>query len=129
MERGRRGKGVVRAGEIPPVIPSAAQRMAGRRAGVANLRGPRLLNPKLSPADLKTALASEAQALGFDCIGVAAPDAIGNAGEYFRKFLDAGAHGDMDSLAANPERRMDPRVMWPGVRSVIMLGVNYGPEQ
>ena len=44
MERGRGGKGVVRAGEIPPVVPSAAERMAGGRAGVADLRGPRLLN-------------------------------------------------------------------------------------
>ena len=39
------------------------------------------------------------------------------------------AHGDMDWLAANPERRMDPRVLWPGVRSIIMLGVNYGPDE
>ena len=31
-------------------------------------------------------------------------------------FLDAGAHGDMDWLAARPERRADPRVLWPGVR-------------
>ncbi len=30
---------------------------------------------------------------------------------------------------ANPERRTDPRVLWPGVRSVIMLGVNYGPDE
>ena len=35
----------------------------------------------------------------------------------------------MDWLAASPERRMDPRVLWPGVRSVIMLGVNYGPDE
>ena len=34
----------------------------------------------------------------------------------------------MDWLAVNAERRGDPRVMWPDVRSVIMLGVNYGPE-
>jgi epoxyqueuosine reductase len=34
----------------------------------------------------------------------------------------------MDWLAANPERRADPRVLWPGVRSIIMLGVNYGPD-
>jgi len=102
--------------------------MAGRRAGVADLRGPRLLNTKLSPADLKHALVREARALGFDCIGVTAPDAIGEAGKYFREFLDAGGHGDMDWLAAQPERRMDPRALWPGVRSIIMLGVNYGPD-
>ncbi len=35
----------------------------------------------------------------------------------------------MDWLAAHPERRTDPRVLWPGVRSIIMLGVNYGPDE
>src|ERR1700722_5461533 len=79
--------------------------------------------------NLKEGLTSEARALGFDCVGVTDPDAIGRAGPYFRAFLDAGAHGDMDWLAAHPERRTDPRVLWPDVRSVIMLGVNYGPDQ
>jgi len=35
----------------------------------------------------------------------------------------------MDWLAQNPERRADPRGLWPEVRSVIMLGVNYGPDE
>ncbi|QWG13287.1 tRNA epoxyqueuosine(34) reductase QueG [Bradyrhizobium sediminis] len=105
--------------------------MAGRRAGVTNLCGPRLLNTrqKLSPSDLSIALADEARALGFDCAGIAGPDAIAQAAKHFRDFLDAGAHGDMDWLAAHPERRADPRGLWAEVRSVIMLGVNYGPEQ
>jgi epoxyqueuosine reductase len=105
--------------------------MAGRRAGVEDLCGPRLLNTtvKLLPAELRQKLADEARALGFDGIGVTGPDAIAKAGRYFREFLEAGAHGDMDWLAANPERRTDPRVLWPGVRSVIMLGVNYGPDE
>jgi epoxyqueuosine reductase len=105
--------------------------VAGGRAGVADLRGPRLLKrtAKLSPADLKRALAGEARALGFDCIGVTEPGAIAQAAKHFREFLDAGANGDMHWLAAHPERRADPRVLWPAVRSVIMLGVNYGPEE
>jgi epoxyqueuosine reductase len=102
--------------------------MAGRRAGVAHLRGPRLLNASES-ADLKAALKNEARALGFDCAGVTASDAITDAAKHFLDFLDAGAHGDMDWLAAHPERRADPRVLWPDVRSVIMLGVNYGPDE
>ena len=55
--------------------------MAGGRAGVAHLRGPRLLNKaiKLSGADLKAALMREAETLGFDCIGVTDPEGIGNA--------------------------------------------------
>ena len=99
--------------------------MAGRRAGVADLRGPRLLNG----ADLKAALASEARAVGFDCVGVTDPNAIADIAKHFRDFLDAGAHGDMGWLASHPERRADPRVLWAGVRSVIMLGVNYGPDE
>nr|WP_249158702.1 tRNA epoxyqueuosine(34) reductase QueG [Bradyrhizobium jicamae] len=70
----------------------------------------------------------EAQALGFGVIGVTDPDATTQAGRYFLEFLAGGGHGDMDWLAANPERRADPRVLWPGVRSIIMLGVNYGPD-
>jgi epoxyqueuosine reductase len=79
-------------------------------------------------AALKESLAQEARTLGFDCIGVTAPDAIAEAAKHFRDFLSAGAHGDMDWLARNPERRADPRALWPDVRSVIMLGVNYGPD-
>nr|WP_249128037.1 tRNA epoxyqueuosine(34) reductase QueG [Bradyrhizobium lablabi] len=77
---------------------------------------------------MKSALARESQALGFDCIGVTGPDATGEAAKHFQRFLDTGGHGDMDWLAVNPERRMDPRVLWPGVRSIVMLGVNYGPS-
>jgi epoxyqueuosine reductase len=103
--------------------------MAGGGAGVADLRGSRLLNAKPSGAELKAALAREAKTLGFDCIGVTDPDAIAQAANHFREFLEAGAHGDMDWLAASPERRMDPRALWPGVRSIILLGVNYGPDE
>jgi len=46
-----------------------------------------------------------------------------------QEFLAAGAHGDMDWLAKNAERRGDPRVRWPDARSVIMLGLSYGPQR
>jgi epoxyqueuosine reductase len=31
-------------------------------------------------------------------------------------------------MARNAERRGDPRAMWPQARSIVMLGVNYGPD-
>ncbi|MBV9558900.1 MAG: tRNA epoxyqueuosine(34) reductase QueG [Bradyrhizobium sp.] len=99
--------------------------MAGGGAGVADLCGPRLL---IAPGELKRALAEQARALGFDAIGIAAPEAIMEAGRHFHEFIAAGAHGDMDWLAREPARRTDPRGLWPEVRSVIMLGVNYGPD-
>jgi epoxyqueuosine reductase len=57
------------------------------------------------------------------------PDAIGGAGKHFERFIAEGRHGDMGWLAAAPERRTDPRVLWPEVRSVVMVGMNYGPER
>ena len=105
--------------------------MAGGRAGVADLRGPGLLNAplKLSADDLKAALVDEARALGFDSVGLPTPVRLQMPAGISKAFLDDGAHGDMDWLADQPERRADPRVLWPGVRSVIMLGVNYGPDE
>jgi epoxyqueuosine reductase len=105
--------------------------MAGWRAGVAHLRGPGLLKSPInfSATELKAALAREARALGFDSFGITGPDAIRGAGQWFHAFLELGAHGDMDWLAVRPERRADPRLLWPDVRSIIMLGVNYGPDE
>ncbi|WP_027543726.1 tRNA epoxyqueuosine(34) reductase QueG [Bradyrhizobium sp. WSM2254] len=101
--------------------------MAGRRAGVADLCGPGFLS-SAELSELKTKLTTEAKALGFDCIGVTEPGSIETAGKHFLEFIASGGHGDMDWLAAQPERRVDPRGLWQDVRSVIMLGVNYGPD-
>jgi epoxyqueuosine reductase len=35
----------------------------------------------------------------------------------------------MHWMEANAARRGDPRALWPRVRSVIMLGLNYGPDR
>jgi epoxyqueuosine reductase len=78
---------------------------------------------------IRSALAEEARALGFDSVGITGPDAIAQAAGHFRDFIAAGSHGDMDWLADRPERRADPRGLWADVRSVIMLGVNYGPDR
>ena len=44
------------------------------------------------------------------------------------RFLADGAHGDMAWMATTAERRASPLALWPEVRSVIMLGMNYGPD-
>jgi epoxyqueuosine reductase len=58
---------------------------------------------------------------------VTKPDAIPHAPQRLRQFLATGAHGDMAWLASNADRRGDPRALWADVRSIVMLGVNYGP--
>ncbi len=78
---------------------------------------------------MKAALTAEARAIGFSTVGIADPESIAGARERLQAFLDAGAHGDMDWLANEPARRASPKVLWSEVRSVIMLGMNYGPDE
>ena len=67
-------------------------------------------------------------ALGFDVCRVTTPDAIPLAPERLDAFLAAHYHGTMDWMAETRDRRADPRVLWPDVRSIVLFGFNYGPE-
>jgi epoxyqueuosine reductase len=98
--------------------------VAGPRAG-GDLHQSRLLG---DPAAVKTALIEAARARGFDVAGIARPDAVPMARQRLEAFLAEGAHGDMIWMESNAERRADPRVLWPEVRSIVMLGFNYGPD-
>ncbi|WP_031337881.1 tRNA epoxyqueuosine(34) reductase QueG [Rhodopseudomonas sp. B29] len=102
--------------------------MAGRGAGVANLRGSGFLSAAEADGELRARLSEQAQASGFDAIGICSPDSVPHNFDRLREFLAANRHGDMTWLEDRPERRADPRVMWGEVRSIIMLGMNYGPD-
>jgi epoxyqueuosine reductase len=82
-----------------------------------------------SPAALRRLIDRAAAECGFDAVGVAAPDAIPLAPDRLAGFLRAGFHGSMDWLADTMRRRGDPRALWPDVRSIVMLGMNYGPDR
>jgi epoxyqueuosine reductase len=81
-----------------------------------------------SPAVLRSALEQAARELGFDVVGITRPDAVPEAKARLERFLRDGAHGDMTWMAETAARRGAPGALWPDVRSIIMLGVNYGPE-
>ena len=80
------------------------------------------------PAAVKAALAEEARERGFDAFGVVKPDAAPELKIRLAEYVAGGAHGDMTWLAASADRRASPLTMWPEVRSIIMLGLNYGPD-
>lgn len=66
---------------------------------------------------------------GFDVVGVTRPDAVPQAKARLERFLADGAHGDMVWMETTAQRRASPNALWPDVRSVVMLGMNYGPDQ
>ncbi|NWH08144.1 MAG: tRNA epoxyqueuosine(34) reductase QueG [Alphaproteobacteria bacterium] len=79
------------------------------------------------PLPTRETIRARALGLGFDAVGFTHPAAIGEAGKRLLQFLAEGRHGDMGWMAANAERRASPHVLWPEARSVIVLGLNYGP--
>ncbi len=82
-----------------------------------------------SPHEIKASLISQARTRGFDAVGVARPEAVPEAKARLDQFIADGAHGDMVWMATTAERRGSPLTLWPDVRSVIMLGMNYGPDE
>ena len=71
---------------------------------------------------------AEAADKGFDLCRITGPDSIPDAPPRLADFLAAGYHGTMDWMAETEARRADPRVLWSDVRSVVLFGMNYGPE-
>ena len=75
----------------------------------------------------KAGIGERATALGFDAVGFAAPDGAERAAARLTEFLAGGLHGDMDWMAAKAQRRADPKALWPAVKSIIVVGLNYAP--
>ena len=118
VERGRDRQPVPRAGAIATSVPSGALRAAGAKAAERDLRRARL----------KDALRKKATALGFEICRIAPAQPPPNASAHLAAWLGQGAHGDMAWMAETLERRVDPRALMSEAKSVIMLGLNYGPE-
>ncbi len=80
------------------------------------------------PATIKAEILARARAEGFDLVHFAGADALpANAGR-LREFLASGHHGSMEWMEKRAQWRADPQAMWPQARSVIVLGLNYGPS-
>src|SRR5262249_17214543 len=93
---------------------------------LADLPQPGLLS---DPARAKRAVRELARAHGFDVAGIVRPDAIAGAETRLEQYLAEGLHGHTDWRGKTAEGRGEPRALWPEVRSIIMLGLNYGPDR
>ncbi len=77
---------------------------------------------------VREAIRDRALASGFDAIGFAEAHLDAEARDALGEFIARGYHGDMGWLARTAARRGDPRALWPEVQTVVVLGVNYAPE-
>ncbi|WP_350335994.1 tRNA epoxyqueuosine(34) reductase QueG [Coralliovum pocilloporae] len=82
----------------------------------------------MSPEAIKELIRKRAQTEGFDVVRVTRPDAIPEAAGRLRTFIEQERYGTMDWMPETEQRRADPRALWPDVKSIVMLGMNYGPD-
>ncbi|MER9506764.1 tRNA epoxyqueuosine(34) reductase QueG [Mesorhizobium sp. M0579] len=77
---------------------------------------------------LRALIDAEARRAGFDAVAVTTPDAIPLAPARLAEFVADGFHGSMAWIAETLQRRSEPSTLWPEVRSIIVLAMNYGPD-
>ena len=71
----------------------------------------------------------EAYRLGFDFIGFAKAEKMEEEARQLEKWLNQGMHGKMHYMENHFEKRIDPRKLVEGSKSVITLLYNYHTEQ
>jgi epoxyqueuosine reductase len=84
--------------------------------------------PAASARSLEQRILAQAYALGFDLAGVARlgpPDTLA----FYDDWLAAAHHGTMDYMARTRDLRADTTRPEPGMRSGIVVGMNYGGNQ
>jgi epoxyqueuosine reductase len=81
-----------------------------------------------SHARLITELRARAKILGFDAFGITRADARPDLPERLDAALSAGWQDGMEWMGETAERRAAPTALWPETKSIVMLGVNYGPD-
>lgn len=84
---------------------------------------------KRHKTNMVNALKEKAEAEGFAAIGIALAQLAPAVGDRLRQWVSDGCHGDMLWMEDRIDQRASPGGLWPEVRSVIMLGTSYAPEE
>lgn len=71
----------------------------------------------------------QASELGFDFCGIAQAGFLDNEALVLERWLCEGMHGKMAYMENHFDKRLDPRKLLPGAKSVIVFLKNYFPEK
>ncbi|HET6681193.1 MAG TPA: tRNA epoxyqueuosine(34) reductase QueG [Gemmatimonadaceae bacterium] len=82
----------------------------------------------MKPDVIAQRLKAEAYAQGFSAAGIAALGPVETADAYDR-WLERGQHGQMEYMARNREIRHDSRLPEPGMRSALVVALDYGGRE
>lgn len=76
----------------------------------------------------KKLITAEAQRLGFSFTGFSKADFLEEEAPLLEKWLSNNMHGKMSYMERWFDKRLDPRLLVPGAKTVISLLLNYYPE-
>ena len=76
-----------------------------------------------------TLIKAEAKRLGFDYIGISKADFLEEEAPRLENWLNNNMHGQMSYMQNYFDKRLDPRLLVPGAKSVISLLLNYYPSE
>jgi epoxyqueuosine reductase len=82
----------------------------------------------MDPAILSQKIKSAAVELGFDLCGIARAEFLETEATYLENWLKKGWHGKMAWMENHFDKRVDPRLLVEGARSVISVVHNYFPD-
>jgi epoxyqueuosine reductase len=71
----------------------------------------------------------KAKSLGLLDCAILPADSLHEEQLLFENWLDAGFHGKMDYMARNIEKRLDPRKLYEGAKTIIVVLLNYYPDE
>ena len=78
-----------------------------------------------TPAEAAALIKARALSLGFHKVGVARAGALDEEGARLNEWLRRGLHAEMRWMERAPDERADPRLLFPGARSVVVCLLNY----
>jgi epoxyqueuosine reductase len=82
-----------------------------------------------STAAYSKLIKAEALRLGFAQCGISKAEFLEEEAPRLEKWLRNGLHGTMNYMENHFDKRLDPRLLVDGARSVISLSLNYFPEE
>lgn len=85
--------------------------------------------PSIPPDELKSRIKENLAELGFSATGIARAEPLVREKEFLLAWLQQKMHGTMHWMEQNTEMRINPNLLLPGAKSIIIVLVNYFPHR
>lgn len=84
----------------------------------------------LNKVSLTEAIKAEAQNLGFFAYGIAKAEAVEDkTARHIKDWIQKGNYAEMDYMTNYTDKRLDPRLLMEGVKSIVCVALNYAPKK